>query len=331
MKDKKAIKETNAEDSQLENSLRPKRLSEIIGLSKQKKSLEVMIGAAKKRETVIDHILFHGPPGLGKTTLAHVTANELNAPLHVTNGSVLQKGGDLAAILTSLEQGSVLFIDEIHRMRRSIEELLYPAMEDFALDIIIGKGPSAKNLRLSLAPFTIIGATTKMSMLSNPLRDRFGMHFRTDFYTHEELSQIVKQKAIMLHVPIFEDAALEIAKRARMTPRIAIRILKRTFDLITYNNLDQISKNDVLKMMEMLNVDENGLDETDRTIITTIVNNFANRPVGIKTISAAISEEVDTVENVHEPYLLKMGLIKKTPRGRVVTDKAIKMYNLDSI
>ena len=331
---KDSLKDTKLkgeDEDKLEHSLRPKKLSEVIGLEQQKKNLEIMIGSAKARNTVIDHLLFHGPPGLGKTTLAFVTAYEMGAPLHVTNGSVLQKGGDLAAILTSLEEGSILFIDEIHRMRKSIEELLYPAMEDFVLDIIIGKGPSAKNLRLPLPKFTLIGATTKLSMLSNPLRDRFGMHFKADFYSNNELCEIIKQKSKMIGVDIDDDANLEIAKRSRMTPRISIRILKRAYDLVIYKKRDHISIDEVIEMVDMMRIDDLGLDQTDRDILRIIGSTFENRPVGIKTLSAAISEEPDTIENVHEPFLLKIGLLKKTPRGRVVTSKGLSLYSLEQL
>jgi Holliday junction DNA helicase RuvB len=315
------------QEEAVERSLRPKGLKDIIGREVEKQSISIMIESARKRNESIDHILFHGPPGLGKTSFAYVIANELGRPLHVTSGSVIQKAGDLAAILTSMEPYSVLFIDEIHRLRRNIEEVLYPAMEDGVLDIVIGKGPNARTLRIDLPPFTMIGATTKLSLISSPLRDRFGMNFRLDFYSDEELTDLVLQKAEMLNIKIDDDAAVEIAKRARMTARIAIRILKRVRDVSVVDSHDHIDIKSVYKTLELLNIDANGLDSMDRAIIKCLMDNFMSRPVGLNTLAASLSEEPETVETVHEPFLLKKGFIQRTARGRQVTDKAIKIYS----
>ena len=316
----------NTSEEELERSLRPMNLSEVIGRQQEKTNIKMMIESAKKRNRALDHIIFHGPPGLGKTSLAYVIANEMGANIHSTNGSLIQKAGDLAAVLTSLEPYSILFIDEIHRLRTNIEEVLYPAMEDSAIDIIIGKGASAKTIRLDLPQFTLIGATTKLSMLSSPLRDRFGMNFRLDYYSDEELKQLVLQKAQMMGIQIEEDAALEIARRSRMTARIAIRILKRVRDMATVMNVKIINKEIVQETLDLLFIDQNGLDELDRSILRTIMENFSNKPVGLSTLSVAISEERETIEQVYEPFLIKKGYLKRTPRGRVVTDKGLNEY-----
>lgn len=314
-------------ENYLEDSLRPKNFDQIIGRKAEKRSLSIMIESAKKRGKSLDHILFHGPPGLGKTTLAFVLANEMGSNLHVTSGSSIEKGGDLAAILTSLEENSILFIDEIHRLRRTLEEILYPAMEDKALDIVIGKGPNARTLRIDLPSFTIVGATTKLSMLSAPLRDRFGMSYRLDFYPDEELKHLVIQKAQMLKIEIEDQAAMEIAQRSRMTARIAIRILKRSLDFATVENKKIIDLEVVSETLKLLNIGEDGLNETDRLILSNLIANFDNLPVGLNTLAASITEEPETLETVYEPFLLKKGLIKRTSRGRQATNKALELYN----
>lgn len=322
-----STKPINDSEEILETSLRPSTFTEIIGRELEKKSLSLMIESARMRSKSLDHILFHGPPGLGKTSFAYVIAKEMGAQIYSTNGSVLDKVGDLAAILTSLQPNSILFIDEIHRLKSQIEEVLYPAMEDKVLDIIIGKGPNAKTLRIDLPDFTVIGATTKLSMLSAPLRDRFGMSFRLDFYTDEELTKLVIQKAEKLAIQIHEDAAQEIAKRARMTARIAIRILKRVRDMAIVKGMDKVEKNIVQDTLKLLEVDEDGLDTLDRNLIKIILFDFGNKPVGISTLSVALSEEPETIEHVYEPFLIKKGFLKRTPRGRVVTDKGMKLFD----
>lgn len=316
----------NESEEVLETSLRPSNLDEIIGRDLEKRNIQIMIDSAKKRSKALDHVLFHGPPGLGKTSFAHVIAKEMGVPIHITNGSVLDKAGDLAAILTSLEDNSILFIDEIHRLRLQIEEILYPAMEDCVLDIVIGKGPNARTLRLDLPKFTIIGATTKLSMISGPLRDRFGMSFRLDFYSDEELKLLVIQKAKMLRIAINDEAALEIAKRSRMTARIAIRILKRVRDMSIVEGSDIVDVNTVRRALGLLEIDDNGLDILDRGIIRVIIDHFNNRPVGLSTLAASLSEEAETIETVYEPFLIKKGFLKRTPKGRVVTDIGLKAY-----
>lgn len=316
----------NESEEILETSLRPSNLDEIIGRNLEKKNIQIMIDSAKKRKKALDHVLFHGPPGLGKTSFAHVIAKEMGVPIHITNGSVLDKAGDLAAILTSLEDNSILFIDEIHRLRLQIEEILYPAMEDSVLDIVIGKGPNARTLRLDLPKFTIIGATTKLSMISGPLRDRFGMSFRLDFYSDDELRQLVMQKSRMLNLSIEDLAALEIAKRSRMTARIAIRILKRVRDMAIVEGKENIDVSTARKALGLLEIDDNGLDILDRSIIKVIIEHFNNRPVGLSTLAASLSEEAETIETVYEPFLIKKGLLKRTPKGRVVTDIGLRTY-----
>ncbi len=322
-----STKPINESEEVLETSLRPSNFDEIIGRVLEKKNLVMMIESAKMRNKSLDHVLFHGPPGLGKTSFAYVIAKEMGTAIYTTNGSVLDKVGDLAAILTSLEPNSILFIDEIHRLKTQIEEMLYPAMEDKVLDIIIGKGPNAKTLRIDLPEFTVIGATTKLSMLSSPLRDRFGMNFRLDFYNDDELTQLVMQKAKKLGVKIDKDAAIEIAKRSRMTARIAIRILKRVRDMMIVNSRNEIDIQSVRDTLGMLEVDQDGLDTLDRQLIKVILFDFDNKPVGLNTLSIALSEEAETIETVYEPFLIKKGFLKRTPRGRVVTDKGMKLFN----
>lgn len=325
MSDNSNLNLISREEETFERSLRPKNFSEVIGRELEKQNLHIMIDSARKRGKALDHILFYGPPGLGKTSFAHVIANEFGSNIYVTNGSLITKASDLASVLTSQEDYSILFIDEIHRLKPQIEEVLYPAMEDGMLDILIGKGASAKTLRIELPKITIIGATTKLAMLSGPLRDRFGMSMRLDFYSIEELIKIVMQKADMLKINIREEQARLISERSRMTSRIAIRILKRARDLALYQNLLEITPEVVTEVMRLLAIDSDGLDELDRSIIKSIYYNFDNKPVGLNSLSASVSEDQDTIENVHEPYLLKIGIISRTPRGRVLTEKGVKI------
>jgi len=305
-----------------ENSLRPKTFEEYYGQEKVKSNLKIYIEAAKQRNEPLDHVLLYGPPGLGKTTLANIIASEMNVNIRVTSGPAIEKAGDLAAILTNLSEDSVLFIDEIHRLNRTVEEILYPAMEDFALDIIIGKGPSARSIRLELPRFTLIGATTRAGMLTSPLRDRFGIINRLEMYSTDELRTIVKRSAGILNISISESGAEEIAKRSRGTPRIANRLLKRVRDFAQVENLDIIEKPIADKGLNALEVDHIGLDAVDRKLLHAIIVKFGGGPVGLETLSSTISEEKDTIEDVYEPFLLQLGFIKKTPRGRCATGAA---------
>jgi Holliday junction DNA helicase RuvB len=305
-----------------ENSLRPKNFNEYFGQEKVKNNMKVFIEAAKKRDEPLDHVLLYGPPGLGKTTLANIIASEMNVNIRITSGPAIEKAGDLAAILTNLPSNSVLFIDEIHRLNRTVEEILYPAMEDYALDIIIGKGPSARSIRLELPKFTLIGATTRAGMLTSPLRDRFGVISRLEMYSVDELKTIVKRSAGILSIDISDEGALEIAKRSRGTPRIANRLLKRVRDFAQVENLDRIGKKIADSGLTALEVDDIGLDAVDRKLLLAIINKFSGGPVGLDTLSSCISEEKDTIEDVYEPYLLQLGYINKTPRGRLVTQAA---------
>ncbi|OGQ23378.1 MAG: Holliday junction DNA helicase RuvB [Deltaproteobacteria bacterium RIFCSPLOWO2_02_FULL_44_10] len=314
------------EEAVFDATLRPRKLTEYIGQSAVKERLRVFIDAAKKRKEHLDHVLFSGPPGLGKTTLAYIIAKELGVNITVTSGPVLERQGDLAAILTNLAEHDVLFIDEIHRLHHTIEEVLYPAMEDFQLDLLIGQGPSAKSVRLDLPKFTLIGATTRAGLLTAPLRDRFGVQSRLEFYFPEELSLIIKRSAKLLNVPIEETGAIEIAARSRGTPRIANRLLKRVRDYAQVKAEGRISKNIAHEALKMLEVDEHGLDQMDRKILLTIIEKFGGGPVGVETISSAISEEKETIEDIHEPYLIQCGFLNRTPRGRIATPLAFSYF-----
>lgn len=310
------------DDLEIDRNLRPKRLQEYLGQTRVKENLGVLIDAARARDEALDHILLSGPPGLGKTTLAGVVAAELGVQLKTTSGPAIERAGDLAAILTNLEERDVLFIDEIHRLNRAVEEVLYPAMEDYSLDIIIGKGPAARSLRLDLPRFTLIGATTRTGLLTGPLRDRFGMAFRLDYYTPEELSDIVRRSASILGVPITDDGADEISRRSRGTPRLANRLLKRVRDYAQVRHDGQITEDIAAEALAFFEVDHVGLDRMDLAILETLTVKFGGRAVGLNTLAAAVSEEPDTLEDVYEPYLLQLGFIMRTPKGRQATERA---------
>ncbi|MDD2586663.1 MAG: Holliday junction branch migration DNA helicase RuvB [Syntrophomonadaceae bacterium] len=312
------------DDDISELSIRPLRLNDYIGQDKVKENIQIFISAAREREQSLDHVLLSGPPGLGKTTLASIIANEIGQPIRKTSGPAIERPGDLAAILTNLEPGEILFIDEIHRLNRSVEEIMYPAMEDYCIDIIIGKGPAARTLRLDLPPFTLVGATTRPGLLSSPLRDRFGITCRLDFYNEDDLSHIIERAATILNLQIDAEGAFEIARRARGTPRVANRLLRRVSDYALVKGEGVITREISALALQMLEIDACGLDTVDRMILNAIIKKFGGGPVGLETLAAAVSEETDTLTDVYEPYLLKLGLIQKTPRGRIATAHAYR-------
>jgi Holliday junction DNA helicase RuvB len=315
------------DDREAEGSLRPKSLDEYIGQTRVKEKIRVYIEAAKARNEALDHVLLYGPPGLGKTTLANIIARELNVGIHMTSGPAIERQGDLVAILTNLEPKDVLFIDEIHRLNRVVEEILYPAMEDGMVDIVIGKGPGARAIRLELSKFTLVGATTRAGMLTSPLRDRFGVVERLDFYSTEELAEIVKRGAILLGIPIDEKGALEISRRSRGTPRVANRLLRRVRDIaqVLYDGV--ITQDVADKALDMMDIDPMGLDRVDRRLLITIIDKYSGGPVGLDTLAASIQEEAETIEDVYEPYLMQLGYIQRTSRGRMVTPQGYRHVN----
>ncbi|HKY63817.1 MAG TPA: Holliday junction branch migration DNA helicase RuvB [bacterium] len=316
------------EEELIDRSLRPQSLADYVGQTGIKEKLAIFIQAAKQRGEPLDHCLFSGPPGLGKTSLANIIANEMGANIKSTSGPAIERPGDLAALLTNLEEKDVLFIDEIHRLNTTVEEILYPAMEDFQLDIVIGQGPSAKTIKLDLPRFTLVGATTRAGLLTSPLRDRFGVVARLDFYSTEELATIVKRSARILEIPTTEEGAGELAKRARGTPRIVNRLLKRSRDYAQVKAAGLLDAQVARAALQLLEVDEKGFDHMDRKILTTILEKFGGGPVGVETLSSAISEEKDTIEDVYEPFLIQCGFIQRTPRGRIATDLAYQYFGL---
>ncbi|MDE6212678.1 MAG: Holliday junction branch migration DNA helicase RuvB [Lachnospiraceae bacterium] len=323
--------ETNfiEEDIKIEGSLRPQRLVDYIGQEKVKDNLKIYIEAAKQRGDALDHVLFYGPPGLGKTTLAGIIANEMGVHMKVTSGPAIEKPGEMAAILNNLQEGDLLFVDEIHRLNRQVEEVLYPAMEDYAIDIMIGKGATARSIRLDLPHFTLVGATTRAGLLTAPLRDRFGMIHRLEFYTVEELTIIIRQSAGKLGVEIDEKGAVELARRSRGTPRLANRILKRVRDFAQVKYDGAITEEVARTALDLMDVDRLGLDHVDRNILGTMIEKFKGGPVGLETLAAAIGEDAGTIEDVYEPYLIQNGLLNRTPRGRIVTDLAYRHFGLE--
>lgn len=316
------------EDLQIDISLRPKQIQDFVGQDKIKEQLQIFIQAAKERKESLDHALFFGPPGLGKTTLAHIIAQEMGTRIHITSGPAIEKAGDLAGIFTNLERGDILFIDEIHRLNRVVEEYLYPAMEDFALDILIDKGPNARSVRLNLEQFTLVGATTRSGMITSPLRSRFGMNFRLDYYHEEELVHIIHRSAHILDIGLDADAALEISRRSRGTPRIANSLLRRVRDYAQVKADNHINLEVADKALSMLNVDRCGLDEMDKRLLETMIHKFDGGPVGVNTLALSVSEEVGTIEEVYEPYLIQEGFMQRTPQGRKATVKAYEHLHL---
>lgn len=316
--DERLVKSTKGEYDYEENVLRPKTLEAYVGQAKVKENLKVYMNAAKTRGEVLEHVLLYGAPGLGKTTLAHIISTEMGGQLKLTSAPAIERSGDLAAILTNLNEGDVLFIDEIHRLNHSVEEILYSAMEDYALDIIVGKGPSARNIRFSLKRFTLIGATTRAGMISSPLRDRFGIICRLEMYTPDELKEIVLRSARTLNISVADDAASEIARRSRGTPRIANRLLKRVRDFSTINGNSSVTLSDAKYALEKMEIDGLGLDDVDRSLMRAMIEKFDGKPVGLETLAATINEDAGTIEDVYEPYLLQLGFIARTPRGRII-------------
>ncbi|QUH31699.1 Holliday junction branch migration DNA helicase RuvB [Vallitalea guaymasensis] len=317
------------EDLKIEQNLRPKLLSDYIGQAKAKENMKVFIEAAKLREEPLDHVLLYGPPGLGKTTLSNIIANEMGVNLKITSGPAIEKPGDMAAILNNLQEGDILFIDEIHRLNRQVEEVMYPAMEDFVIDIVIGKGPSARSIRLDLPRFTLVGATTRIGLLTSPLRDRFGVINKLEFYTLDELTDIVKRSACVLGIDIDEKGAVEIARRSRGTPRLANRLLKRVRDFAQVKYKGDITKEVADYALDLLDVDKSGLDKNDRKMLLAMIEKYNGGPVGLDTLAATIGEESGTVEDVYEPYLIQLGYINRTPRGRTVTSLCYKHFGID--
>ena len=320
--------QSRAEDTALDRALRPQKLNDLIGQDRVKENLSLLIQAAQARSEPLDHVLLYGPPGLGKTTLAHVIANEMQVPIRVTAGPAIEKSGDLAAILSNMRQSEVLFIDEVHRLGRAVEEILYPAMEDHALDIIIGKGPSARSIRLKLPHFTIVGATTRLALMTAPLRARFGATFRLDFYDLPAMEAIVRRDARLLALPIDDGGVTQVANRARGTPRVAIRLLRRVRDYAQVRGDGSVTQDIAVQTMKLLDVDDLGLDDLDRRVLRAIIDKFGGGPVGLDTIAASISEEPDTIEDVVEPYLLQLGFLDRTPRGRTATRRGYEHLDI---
>jgi Holliday junction DNA helicase RuvB len=329
--DNLALKSENGPDDEeviIEQTLRPQGLDEYVGQTALKNNLQIIIGAAKKRGEVLEHLLFYGPPGLGKTTLAFIVAREMGGNIKVTSGPAIERAGDLASLLTNLSAGDVLFIDEIHRLNKAVEEVLYPAMEDHVLDIILGKGPGARSIRMELPKFTLIGATTRIGLISSPLRDRFGATYRLEYYPEEDLQKIIFRSGQILNAKMLEEAAAELSKRSRFTPRIANRLLKRVRDFAQVRGHDTINLETAQKALELMEVDSMGLDKNDRRILEALIHKFSGGPVGLNTLAAATGEEEDTITDIHEPFLIRLGLLAKTPKGRVATEAAYKHLGL---